>query len=236
MTMTLTTFCEAIEITTVPVAIYDAPDSVHVARTVPVKRCIFDNYQDFQSGASVMLNQASKGCPGCSYWMLGKGGFPSKDAMVTFLTQKEGLRENARLTVAWLDAHPTSAPQNGNILIGPVRNELASYLRTVTFFVNPDKLSILVYAAHYHAHPDDPAPVLAPFGSGCGVMYSMFPDLSRAQAAIGATDIAMRQHLPPDILAFTVTVPMLNRLLRLDDGHSFLDKPFMKRLSAARAQ
>jgi hypothetical protein len=152
------------------------------------------------------------------------------------LTRNEGFRENAQLTEAWLDAHPTFAPQNGNIFIGPVRDELSKYLRTITFFVNPDQLSVLVYAAYYHAHPDDPEPVLAPFGSGCGLMFSMFPDLSHAQAMIGATDIAMRQHVPPNILAFTVTVPMLNRLLRLDDGHSFLDKPFLTRLKIARAQ
>jgi hypothetical protein len=168
--------------------------------------------------------------------MLGKGRFPSKEAMVSFLTDKEGLRENAQLTESWLDAHPTFTPQNGKILVGPVRDELAKYLRTVTFFVNPDQLSVLIYAAHYHAHPEDPEPVLAPFGSGCGLLFSMFPDLSRPQTVIGATDIAMRQHLPPDILGFTVTVPMLARLLSLDDGHSFLSKPFLKRLSTARAQ
>ena len=236
MTMTLKAFCETTGITTSPIAVYDAPDSVHIAQMVPLKRCIFDHYQDFQSGITVVLNRTSKGCPGCGYWMLGEGRFPSKDAMVSFLTDKEGLRENALLTEAWLDAHPTFTPQNGNILVGPVRDELSKYLRTITFFVTPDQLSVLIYAAHYHAHPDDPSPVLAPFGSGCGLMFSMFPDLLRPQAIIGATDIAMRQHLPPNILAFTVTVPMLHRLLSLDDGHSFLDKPFLKRLESVRAQ
>ncbi len=235
MTMTLTTFCEATGITTAPVAVYDAPDSAPLAQVIPLKRCIFDHYRDFQSGVTVVLNETSKGCPGCGHWMLGKGRFPNKDAMVTFLTDKEGLRENAQLTEAWLDAHPTFMPHNGNIFVGPARDELSKYLQTITFFVDPDQLSILIYAAHYYAHPDDPEPVLAPFGSGCGLMYSMFPDLSRPQAMIGGTDIAMRQHLPPNILAFTVTVPMLARLLSLDDGHSFLDKPFLKRLDTARA-
>ncbi|WP_420239605.1 DUF169 domain-containing protein [Telmatobacter bradus] len=236
MTMTLTTFCGAMGITTAPVAVYDAPDATPFTPVIPLKQCIFDHYQDFQSGATMILNQSSKGCPGCGHWMLGKGRFPSKDVMISFLTDKEGLRENAQLTEAWLNAHPTFTPQNGNIFIGPIRNELSKYLRTITFFVNPDQLSFLIYAAHYHAHPDDPEPVLASFGSGCGLMYSMFPDLSRPQAMVGATDIAMRPHLPPDILGFTVTVPMLTRLLSLDDGHSFLDKPFLKRLNTARAE
>jgi hypothetical protein len=84
MTMTLTTFCEATEITTSPVGVYDVPDSVHVAQLVSLKRCIFDHYQDFQSGVTVVLNQTSKGCPGCGHWMLGKGRFANRDAMVTF--------------------------------------------------------------------------------------------------------------------------------------------------------
>jgi len=54
-----------------------------------------------------------------------------------------------------------------------------------------------------------------------------------SQASIGATDIAMRQHVPPDILAFTVTKPMLGRLCKLDE-RSFLDKPFLQRLNKAR--
>lgn len=53
------------------------------------------------------------------------------------------------------------------------------------------------------------------------------------QAIIGATDIAMRQHLPPDILAFTVTKPMFEQLCALDT-RSFLHKPFWRNLRKAR--
>jgi hypothetical protein len=53
------------------------------------------------------------------------------------------------------------------------------------------------------------------------------------QAVIGATDIAMRQYLPPDILAFSVTVPMFEQLCALDE-RSFLYKPFLKNLQRSR--
>jgi len=89
--------------------------------------------------------------------------------------------------------------------------------------------------AVHHAHPNDPEPVIAPFGSGCGQMLSLFSDLDESQAVIGATDIAMRGLLPPDCLAFTVTVPMLDRLLSLDKERSFLGKPFLKNLKRARS-
>lgn len=234
--MTLTTFCEAVGIETKPVGVYDLPESALPASTVPLRRCIFDHYQDFQSGVSLLLNPESKGCPGCGHWMLGKGRFPNKQTMISFLTEKEGLRKTSELTEAWVDAHPTFPPENGNILVGPIRGELKEFLQAVTFFINPDQLSVLIYAANYHAHPKDPEPVLAPFGSGCGMIFSMFPDRSIAQAMIGGTDIAMRQHLPSNIMTFTVTVPMLERLLNLDDGHSFLGKPFLKTLKDARTQ
>ncbi len=236
MTMTLAKLCEELGIETVPVGVYDAPNPEAFAPLVTLKRCLFDHYPDFQSGSSLVIDASSLGCPGCGYWMLGKGRFPSRAAMVSFLADKEGLRANGELVSAWLDAHPPYPSSHGSIILGPVREEASPYLRTVTFFVNSDQLSALLYGASYHAHPDDPEPVMAPFGSGCGLMFSMFPDLTKAQAMIGLTDIAMRHLVPPDLLSFTVTLPMLERLLNLDDGHSFLEKPWLKRLRMAREE
>jgi len=53
------------------------------------------------------------------------------------------------------------------------------------------------------------------------------------QASIGATDIAMHQYLPPDILAFVVTKPMFRQLCSLDE-RSFLYKSFLQNLKKAR--
>jgi hypothetical protein len=50
---------------------------------------------------------------------------------------------------------------------------------------------------------------------------------------MGATDIAMRRHLPPDILAFTVTKAMFRQLCELGE-ESFLYKPFWGDLKKAR--
>jgi hypothetical protein len=43
----------------------------------------------------------------------------------------------------------------------------------------------------------------------------------------------MRKFLPPDIMAFTVTKPLYQRLCSLDEK-SFLDKSFWKDLMKAR--
>ncbi|MBW1984605.1 MAG: hypothetical protein JRI53_07790, partial [Deltaproteobacteria bacterium] len=50
---------------------------------------------------------------------------------------------------------------------------------------------------------------------------------------IGSTDIAMRQYLPPEIMAFTVTKPLFEKLCRLDEK-SFLYKPFWQSLKKRR--
>jgi hypothetical protein len=87
--------------------------------------------------------------------------------------------------------------------------------------------------AQYFQTPEDATPVIAPFGAGCMQMVSLFKDLNAAQAMIGATDMAMRKYLPADILAFTVTKPMFEKLCKLDDN-SFLNKSFIRDLKRAR--
>ena len=90
---------------------------------------------------------------------------------------------------------------------------------------------MLVIGANYDAAPGDPPAVIAPFGSGCMELAPLFADLDAPQAVIGSTDVAMRQFLPPDVLAFTVTNPMYERLCALDE-RSFLEKPFTLRAPA----
>ena len=135
----------------------------------------------------------------------------------------------------WLDHDRPYRPKHGHVLIGPLREAQYEYLKTVTFFVNPDQLGLLALGAQYHSKATDPPPVLAPFGSGCMKLLTPFEDLRTPQALVGAADIAMRQYLPPDVLAFTVTRPMFEQLCALDE-RSFLYKPFWKNLRKARGQ
>jgi hypothetical protein len=77
-------------------------------------------------------------------------------------------------------------------------------------------------------------PVAGEAVTGLAALFGNFdPDIPKA--IIGATDIAMRAHLPPDILALTVNKPMYRQLCELDEN-SFLYKPFWKRLRKARGE
>jgi hypothetical protein len=157
----------------------------------------------------------------------------SREEFVRFLVDDEGLKASHKLMNQWLHDRLPYEQEYANLLIGPLRPDQYAYLKTVTFYVNPDQYSILALGAQYHSAPGGPLPLIAPFGSGCAQLVSLFDDLDIPQAVTGATDIAMRQHLPPDVLAFTVTRPLFEQLCALDET-SFLHKPFWQRLRKAR--
>jgi hypothetical protein len=218
------------------VGFYDAPDPTSFEPLVTPKPdtrvCIFAFYKAWLRGETLHLTGDNYGCGGAANSLFNIQT-RSREEFVKFLADDEGLRASHDLVNSWLDKRKPYQPQYKNIFIGPLKNDMYRYLKTVTFFVNPDQLSLLMTGAYYHSSPDDPAPVIAPFGSGCMELAPAFIDLKLPQAIIGATDIAMRQYLPPDILAFTVTRPMFDRLCSLDQK-SFLYKPFWKRLQKSR--
>ena len=73
--------------------------------------------------------------------------------------------------------------------------EQYEYLKTITFYVNPDQLSLLITGAEYHNASASHHPVTAVYGSGCGQLAAVFDDFDTPKATIGGTDIAMRPYL-----------------------------------------
>ncbi|HQG31350.1 MAG TPA: DUF169 domain-containing protein [Deltaproteobacteria bacterium] len=216
---------------------YDSPDTSGFEPLITLKpgkhMCIFRFYENFLKGETLQITKDNFGCGGAGSHLCGVQT-RSREDYVTFLFEGEGLKATRPIMENWFDKRKPYEMENPYILMGPLRPEKYELLKTVTFFVNPDQLSMLVIGANYWSVPGDPPAVIAPFGSGCMELLPLFEDLQRPQAIIGATDIAMRQYLPPDILAFTVTVPMFEQLCSLDEK-SFLFKPFIKNLKKSRA-
>ena len=227
---------ERIGVTFPLIGFYDAPDASPFEPLVRIgsseSSCLFSFYANWMSGETLHLTRESYGCRGAGSCLLGVATRSQED-LVTFLVDEEGLKSSRDLMRRWIDRRGSYVPEHANLLIGPLRPDQYGHLKTVTFYVNPDQLAALILGANYHSGPDDPAPVAAPFGSGCSQLLPLFADLGVPQAIVGATDIAMRQWLPPDALAFTVTRPMFERLCELDE-RSFLFKPFLQRLQRAR--
>lgn len=218
------------------IGLYDAPAVEPFEPVVAPKkgqhRCLFDFFSHWQRGETLLLQRDNNGCLGCGRWVFSLQT-RSRQEFIEFLVDQEGLKASHDLMGQWLDHGRPYEPEHPHILIGPLKSDQYEFLKSVTFYINPDQLGLMVLGAQYFSAPGDPAPVTAPFGSGCMEILPLFGDLGVPQAIIGATDIAMRRYLPPDILAFTVTKSMYERFCRLDKK-SFLFKPFWKNLQKAR--
>jgi len=214
---------KATGITTPLIGFYDVPDPAPFAPLIVPKRdrraCVFAFYARWLKGETLYITPDNPGCGGAGRWLCSVES-RSREDFIHFLVEEEGLKASGELMNQWLDHRQPYRAEHPHLLLGPLKAEQYESLKTVTFFVSPDQLSALVIGAHYHVGPEEPPPVIAPFGSGCMQLVPLFRDLAIPQAIIGATDLAMRQYLPPDILAFTVTRPMFKQLCRLDERSS----------------
>jgi Uncharacterised ArCR, COG2043 len=231
-----TLLIESINLNIPLLGLYDAPYSKSFEPLVIPKNerrtCTYQFYKQWKNGSTLLLTKANYGCGGCGHWFFGLEN-RTRNQYIDFLANDEGLKANEEIMGLWFDYEKTYQPENENIFIGPLKKEMYDYLRTITFFVNPDQLSVMALAANYFAKPTDPNPVIAQFGSGCMEMLTLIEKDKFPQAIIGSTDLAMRQNLPRNIIAFTVNKLMYENFCKLDEK-SFLTKPFLQRLKAAR--
>lgn len=225
---------ERLSITEPLIGFYDAPDPAPFAPLIVPKgrQCVFKSLGDWREGKTLHLTKEKHGCGGMHLLGLKER---SREELVEFLCDEEGLKASHDLMNLWLDSAPHYEPVHENVLIGPLRPDQYEYLRTVTWYVNPDQLSVLTAGAIYYSHPDDVTPLIARFGSGCMQMAALFDDLEAPQALIGAMDQAARADLDRCTLAFTVTKPMFELLSKwAADPRSSLHNRFLGTLLLAR--
>ncbi len=223
-----------------PVGVFDVVDPSPFAPFADPEQCIFSHFSAWQEGKNTIINSenaAAFGCPGAAYWLCGIHSMP-REATIDYLFGQEGLKASAKIMSQWMETHPPYTPENNAVVISRMDTAAADdhteQLKTVTFFIRPDQLALLVTGGeHLNGSPEN-QPVSSVYGAGCGQMLSHFKTFDSPQAMIGGTDIAIRKHLPPDILAFTVTSTMLKQLLNLNES-SFLHKTFWNELKAKRA-
>jgi len=227
------------------IGFYDVPDPKPFEPLCKPKRCFFSAYENWLKGESVCISEGTASCQGGGYWVGGvmpswvvKSAGPDsvpRDIFANGLNQREGFKSSDKLMCQWFENQKPYLIENGYVVIGPLKDEQYDFLKTVTFYVNPDQLSLLILGAEYNNASINDNPVTTAFGSGCGQLAALFGDFDAdiPKAMIGATDIAMRENLPPDILAFTINKPMYQQLCELDEN-SFLHKPFWKSLRKVR--
>jgi hypothetical protein len=215
-----------LRLTTPLIGVYDARPSAAFEPLVETEgtSCCFAHYRRWLEGETLVLAPGGAGCQGV-YRAVGLlQGHPAY--LAHFLTdgvgapKGEGLKAEPAIAQAYLDrARPLEA-RSGSILIGPLRLEQWDALRSVTFLVDPDRLGAVMTLAGYWSDIDV---VAAPFGSGCSLLWRALIEDGQDRAVLGATDIAMRRHLPPDILTLSVTPQRFEQML------SFPDDAFLNR-------
>lgn len=214
------------------IGLYDAPHTLPFAPLVLARRCIFSSYRNWLQGHCVLVNRESEGCRGAVYWLCGLEATP-REKLIHFFTERKGLKASEDIMERWLRAHPPHEQQESHLIVGPLKKGQDEYLKTITFFVNPDQLGLLLTGCEFESDCVDAQPVISSFGSGCSQLVALFKDLEEPQAIIGSTDIIMRKYLPPEVMALTVTKPMFEQLCTFGENSS-LFRPFWSTLCNKR--
>ena len=107
-------------------------------------------------------------------------------------------------------------------------------VRSITFLVNPDQLSALVVLANYEGEHNEN--VVIPFAAGCqaiGICTYRENEQENPRAVVGLVDLSarknVRRQLGKDIMSFSVTAEMFQRMERNVEG-SFLERETWKSL------
>jgi len=208
------------------------------------RACCFAYYPRWLKGETLVVERGededfmnpSHGCPGLQKHL----GFDRKYPpwMANFLTDGkngapmgEGLKATPALAQEFLDRIVFPEPAGDFMLLGPLKLQYWDKIRTVTFFADPDRLSGLMTLASYWS--SDPDEVAAPFSSGCGLMWEVFGNFKKDRAIIGATDLAMRKYLPPEIIALTVSPERFERMVDFPED-AFLNRSWWNELMDSR--
>lgn len=237
---------DALRLDTPIIALYDSEPSPDFDPMVEAKgrACCFAYYDRWMKGETLVVEangggfmDPKNGCPGMhNAFGLNKTGYPPW--MANFLTDGkngapmgEGLKASPQIAQEFIDRASAPKPSGNHILMGPLQLSQWEKIRTLSFFVDPDRLSALMTLATYWT--SDPNEIAAPFSSGCGLMWREMINFKRDRPMIGCTDIAMRKHLPPHILCLSVSPARFEKMVNYPDD-AFLNKEWWNDLMKSR--
>lgn len=231
---------QKLQLETPLIALYDAAPSEAFEPLAKLRgrACCFSHYTRWLRGETLVLEGAADpaekprhGCPAAQR-ILGVDSRPfPKDFELALTDGRDGhpgeaLKATPELARTHLD-RPAPEAKAGHVLLGPLRVEQWAAVKTVTFFVDPDRLAAVMTLASYWSSEKDE--VAAPFSSACGMLWRELDTTGRDQAVISCTDIAIRKFLPANILGFTVSAARFEKMVAFPDD-TFLDRGWWKSL------
>jgi hypothetical protein len=219
------------------VALYDAPPGPEFEPILePAETtCCFAYYGRWAAGETLLLRRGGPGCPGAHR------AFGLEKTMPPFMAHflsdgvgapaGEGLKATPDIAQAILDqARPVDIERDA-VLVGPLRVAQWDLVRSVTFFVNGDRMAALTTLAGYWSSNKDV--VVAPFASGCASLLRALSDYDDDRVVLGGLDAVMRVQLPEDLMTLTVSPARFARMLTFPED-SFLFKPWWAELMRQR--
>lgn len=229
---------QQLHISTPIVALYDCLPDASFLPVVEAREheCCFAYYEHWAQGETLVVKRGGPGCPG------GHRSFGLEKTTPTFMANfltdgvgaptGEGLRATPEVAQELLDRATPVENRSGYVLLGPVRVEHWDEVRSVTFFVDPDRISgLTTLAGYWSSNPDI---VVAPFGSACSAVLRALGEYEDDdRAVLGGMDVAMRRHLPEDTLTLTVSPARFAKMLTVP-AESFLQKPWWNDLMRLR--
>jgi hypothetical protein len=235
---------KALRLETPLLALYDTEPGPDFEPTVKAKghACVFAYFGQWMKGKTLVVERGGgefaapeSGCPGAQRALGFEKEYPSY--MAHFLTDGggapmgEGLKATPEIAQEFLDRAAPVDPSGDSILIGPLRLDRWSDIKTVSFLVDPDRLSACMTLAGFRS--SDPDLIFAPFSSGCGLLWREPANQASDRPVIGCTDIAMRKYVPPQILCLTVSPARFEEMVSFPDD-AFLNREWWSELMKSR--
>ncbi len=227
-----------LHVSTPLIALYDAVPSPTFEPLVYPKEhdCCFAYFAHWMNGETLVVRKGGPGCPG------GHRGLGLENTtppfMAHFLTDGvgapagEGLKATPEIAQAMIDRAKPARNRSGHVLIGPLRVDQWDNVRSVTFFIGPDRVAAVSTLSGYWS--SDKHVLTAPFGSGCSsLLREIGEDEDVDRAVLGGLDISMRRHIPEDMLTLTVSPARFAKMLTFEDD-TFLQKAAWSELLRAR--
>jgi len=150
----------------------------------------------------------------------------------------EGYLQDPETARGFLDSLPIRDIPARFVVFKPLEQAVpeSDDIRSVTFFVDPDRLAALVVLANYRSK--DGQNVIAPWGAGCqtpGIYAYSELERERPRALIGLTDISARRNVRgsvgANVMSFTAPWPLFLEMERNVAG-GFLERETWRSLMA----
>jgi len=190
--------------------------------------CVMPLIFSAAKGKTVAIDASTTGWP-CSAYYLGyadwifpgiecylSDGLPTRECE-RFIASPEQARQ-------YLERLRIDPPSTGVAVFEPLsRAAEDDRPEVVIFFADADRLSALVFLAHFH-DPSVDDRIVAPFASACAAVTTFPLKIARTgqhKAVWGMHDIAARARLPRELMSFAVPLSLAERM------HADMDKSFL---------